>query len=85
MTEEQIKKFYRNIVTKLCPDIPEKDKKMVYEAISERHISGVDEIYNPKLLKLKKTAIAELITLNYGMNTIGFWILRRDSIVVESN
>lgn len=75
MTEEQVRKFYKNIVMKLCPYIPEKDKEIVYKTVADRHLSGVDKIYNEELLKLKKSAIAELITLNYGMNTIGISVV----------
>lgn len=70
-----MRKFYKNIVMKLCPYVPEEDKKLVYETVANRHLSGVDKVYNDGLLKLKKSAIAELITLNYGMNTIGISVV----------
>lgn len=78
LNNEKAVKFFSRIVKNLCPLIPDKDKQVVIDAIVERYTNGNDEVYNDGMLKLKKSAIAELITLNYGMNTIGIAVVKRE-------
>lgn len=78
LNNEKAVKFFSRIVKNLCPLIPDKDKQIVIDAIVERYTNGNDEVYNDGILKLKKSAIAELITLNYGMNTINVSVVKNN-------
>lgn len=78
LDNEKSVKFFTKIVKKMCPLIPEKDEQLVIDSIVERYNSGVDKIYNDGLIQLQKSSIAELISLNYGLNTINVPITSKD-------